>query len=98
MAQLLKRIGRGQRFDQYIQFRKQLSHHKWLTREPLDDEIIIEAPKLLIKAWRLLVDQGVTRDSSIEDKLGFSPDMVKRLSGMALHGSGGESEANVAMG
>jgi len=83
--------------DQYIQFRKQLSHHKWLTREPLDDEIAIEEPKLLLKAWRLLIDNGVIRDSAFEDKIGFSPEMVKRLSGMAPTGSREENEASVAM-
>lgn len=68
--------------DQYIQFRKQLSHHKWLTREPLDDEIKIEKPEMLLKAWRLLSENGVIDDSGYEDRTGFSPDWVHRLSGV----------------
>jgi Zn-dependent peptidase ImmA (M78 family) len=67
---------------QYIQFRKQLSYHKWLTREPLDDEIAIEEPKLLAKAWRLLIDRGVLGETAFDDKLGFSAEWVQRLSGL----------------
>lgn len=83
--------------DQYIQFRKQLSHHKWLTREPLDDEIAIEEPKLLLKAWHLLIERGLVGGSTFEDKIGFSPEMVKRLSGLAPVGPPEENEASVAV-
>lgn len=96
LAHRAKEIGAIDEY-QYIQFRKQLSHHKWLTREPLDDEIAIEEPKLLIKAWDLLVARGVIRDSAFEDKLGFSPEWVRRLSGMVPQTPRGPSEADVTM-
>jgi ribosomal protein S25 len=83
--------------DQYIQFRKQLSHHKWLTREPLDDEIGIEEPRLLLKAWRMLIERGLIQGSALEDKIGFSSGMVKRLSGLAPAAGENENEAHIAI-
>lgn len=69
--------------EQYIQFRKQLSHHKWLTNEPLDNEIPIEKPELLLKSWQLLGQNRIIDDSAYEDKMGFSPDWIRKLSGIA---------------
>ncbi len=67
---------------QYILFRKQVTKHKWLRKEPLDDEIPLEQPGLLPKAVRLLVDREVIPPSGFEGENGFSLEMVQRLCGV----------------
>lgn len=56
--------------EQYVNFRKQMSARKWLTVEPLDDTIPLEWPKLLLKAWKLVAQDGATR-AEVELKFGF---------------------------
>jgi Zn-dependent peptidase ImmA (M78 family)/transcriptional regulator with XRE-family HTH domain len=67
--------------DQYILFRKQMSARQWLKREPLDDEIPLEQAKLLLKAWKLLLEKGVVSEASFDEEVGFSLEFVERLSG-----------------
>jgi hypothetical protein len=67
--------------DQYILFRKQISARQWRKREPLDDEIPLERPKLLLKAWKLLLEKGVVCEASFDEEVGFSLEFVERLSG-----------------
>jgi Zn-dependent peptidase ImmA (M78 family)/transcriptional regulator with XRE-family HTH domain len=64
--------------EQYINFRKQMSAQKWLTAEPLDDEIPFEQPGFLKKACGLIwTDQNLF--SPIERNLG--PDLVQEITG-----------------
>lgn len=67
--------------DQYILFRKQMSARQWIKREPLDDEIPLEQARLLLKAWRLLLQKGVVSEASFDEDVGFSLEFVERLSG-----------------
>jgi hypothetical protein len=69
--------------SQYILFRKQVTKHKWLRKEPLDDEIPLEQPGLLPKAVRLLIDREIIPPSGFEGDNGFSLEMVHRLCGFA---------------
>ncbi len=66
--------------DQYINFRKQMSSRKWLTLEPLDDEIPFEEPTFLKKCWGLVMANldniGVT-----ESGLGLGLDLVAEVTG-----------------
>ena len=43
---------------QVVNLYKQISFRKWRTKEPLDDQIAFEQPKLLGKAVSLIVDSG----------------------------------------
>ena len=67
---------------QYILFRKQISYNKWLTVEPLDNEIPLEQPTFLLKCWKLLVDRGRVPEFATEDAVGFSLELVQRLCGV----------------
>jgi Zn-dependent peptidase ImmA (M78 family)/transcriptional regulator with XRE-family HTH domain len=67
--------------EQYILFRKQISARQWLKKEPLDDEIPQEEAKLLLKAWRLLLEKGIVHEDSFDQEVGFSLELVERLSG-----------------
>jgi Zn-dependent peptidase ImmA (M78 family)/transcriptional regulator with XRE-family HTH domain len=67
---------------QYVSFRKQMSHHKSLSVEPLDRDIPMERPAYLLKAWQRLCDEGIVRPQATEDKVGFTLEMVQRLCGL----------------
>ncbi|AWV23301.1 Transcriptional regulator [Roseomonas mucosa] len=62
--------------DQYVNFRKQISAQKMLMVEPLDEELPLEQPKLLLKAWELILGKYGTR---AEAELGLGPDMLEEL-------------------
>lgn len=66
---------------QYILFRKQVSHNKWLSVEPLDREIAIEQPEYLLKCWKLLVERGIVSGDGAEEAVGFSLELVQQLLG-----------------
>lgn len=66
---------------QYILFRKQISHNKWLSVEPLDREIAIEQPEYLLKCWKLLVERGIVSGDGAEEAVGFSLELVQQLLG-----------------
>lgn len=62
----------------YIAFRKQMSAKGQLAKEPLDD-MPLEQPSLLYKAWKILVSKNIIRDNGLEDNLGFSLEMVAQF-------------------
>ena len=62
----------------YIAFRKQMSATGQLSKEPLDD-MPLEEPTLLYKAWKLLVEKNIIKDNGLEDQLGFSLQMVAQF-------------------
>ncbi|WP_342152291.1 ImmA/IrrE family metallo-endopeptidase [Methylorubrum sp. SB2] len=66
---------------QYIAFRKYLAVKGELKVEPLDNELPLEMPGLLIKAWALLVQRGIIHENGAEEAIGFSLDMVQKLCG-----------------
>ncbi len=74
IAHRCKHVGAIDETD-YIGFRKQLSANGELSKEPLDD-IPLEQPKILSKAWKVLLDKGIIQDNGLEDQLGFSLEMV----------------------
>ncbi|WP_073140491.1 MULTISPECIES: helix-turn-helix domain-containing protein [Roseomonadaceae] len=67
--------------SQYVLFRKTVTKNRWLREEPLDREIPMEQPKMLLKAIKMLVDRGALPPSGLESENGFSFEMVQRLCG-----------------
>lgn len=82
---------------QYILFRKQISARNWLRNEPLDDLIPLEQATLLLKAWKMLLEKGVVHETSFDDEVGFSLDLVERLSGLVPSPRPREEGPNVRM-
>jgi Zn-dependent peptidase ImmA (M78 family)/transcriptional regulator with XRE-family HTH domain len=66
--------------EQYINFRKQMSSKKWLTLEPLDDEIPFEEPSYLRKCWELMV-ANLDNLRITESGLDLGPDIVSEVTG-----------------
>jgi len=66
---------------QYISFRKQISFHNWTRSEPLDNEIPLEQPMLLLKSWKIFAERRGITGASVEDTLGFTLDQVAELFG-----------------
>ncbi|RJX68643.1 ImmA/IrrE family metallo-endopeptidase [Vibrio sinensis] len=58
---------------------KRLSVKRWRIREPLDDDLPIEEPRILPRAVRMLTDQGVCRKEDLLDKLGLSAGLSTML-------------------
>jgi Zn-dependent peptidase ImmA (M78 family)/transcriptional regulator with XRE-family HTH domain len=73
-------IGEGE----YIGFRKLMSAKGQLSKEPLDEETPLEQPKLLLKAWRVLLDKKLIRDNGLEDHIGFSREMIAQFCDLTL--------------
>lgn len=67
---------------QYILFRKTMAKNGWLREEPLDKDIRIEQPGLLIKAIKILIEKGLVPPSGLESENGFSLQMVESLCGL----------------
>lgn len=67
---------------QYVLFRKTITKNGWLRNEPLDDEIPMEQPGMLLKALKLLTERGNLPPTGLEAENGFSLDMVHRLCGV----------------
>lgn len=66
---------------QFILFRKQMAARKWLTDEPIDNELPPEQPTWLARAWKSLIRNGRIVPTSAEDEIGFSVALVARLIG-----------------
>lgn len=59
---------------QQMRLQRQIGARGWRTWEPLDDEIPVERPSLLARAYELLVENG-----------GFTPDSIVRAVPLAHH-------------
>ncbi len=64
-----------------------LGRRKWRTREPLDDDLQPEQPKVLERALRLLTDKQVLTIEDISHTFGFSESDVESLAGLPLEAS-----------
>lgn len=54
--------------DKYIYFQKRISYNKWRTKEPLDDYIVPEEPRLLKDALELLIEnERITKKDVLMD-------------------------------
>lgn len=57
----------------------------WRYREPLDDRIAIEQPRLLRRAFSMLVDHGVQSRAEIREALPYATHDIEQLAGLPLH-------------
>lgn len=64
---------------QALNLRKQLSAHNWRKREPLDDVLPVEKPRVMERALRLLIDHHVRTASDILDGIRLSQPTVEAL-------------------
>jgi Zn-dependent peptidase ImmA (M78 family) len=69
---------------QALNLRKQLSAHNWRKREPLDDALPIEKPRVMEKAIRLLLDHNVRTVSDILGGIRLSRPTMEALLAMTL--------------
>jgi Zn-dependent peptidase ImmA (M78 family)/transcriptional regulator with XRE-family HTH domain len=61
---------------------KQVSYRKWRTREPLDDEIPFERPRLLRQALELLIKAGKKVAAEVADELRISVRLLAAFCGI----------------
>jgi len=82
-------------FDEqhYINLRKQMSFNKWLKKEPLDEALPVEEPKLLFQSIKLLIDSHIKVATDFLLELRLSARALARIIGcdetlFRLHDSG----------
>ena len=81
---------------QVLNLRKQLSAHQWRKREPLDNELPVEKPRVMEKALRLLLDNRVQTASDILDGVRLSRQTMGALLGTALPSVPEDEPADIA--
>ena len=59
-----------------------LNRRKWRTKEPMDDVLPCESPRLLQKAFELVVDEGIQTRPEILTALPFAPRDIEDLAGL----------------
>lgn len=69
--------------DRYRQIRIAMSRKGWNRREPLDDELPAEEPRLLKRSIDLLLDGGLISADLIEDRLMIRQTDVEKLLGLS---------------
>lgn len=65
--------------DKYIYFQKRISYNKWRTKEPLDDYIIQEEPRLLKDALDLLIEKDVISKKDVLMNIDLDKDEIVKL-------------------
>ena len=68
--------------EQAKRFWINLSRRGWKTREPLDDKLPIEKPRLLRRSFELLIDEGVQTRDQVLYRLPYSPRDIEELAGL----------------
>lgn len=69
--------------QQVLNLRKQISSRKWRTKEPLDDSIAIEQPKMIKDAAQMALDGGVLSASQIYTDMNLNPNLLQKLTGIS---------------
>jgi len=59
-----------------------LSKRGWKTKEPLDDEIKIEQPQLIKRAFEMLVNEKIKTKQEILSQIPLSPIDIEKLAGL----------------
>lgn len=65
--------------DKYIYFQKRISYNKWRNKEPLDDYIIPEEPRLLKDALDLLIEKDIITKKDILMNIDLDKDDIVNL-------------------
>ena len=63
---------------------KQISFRKWKTKEPMDEQIAFEQPKLLATALRLVVDAGRKMKDEVASELNIARPVIASFCGVGL--------------
>lgn len=78
--------------DQVTNLYKQISARKWRMKEPLDNEIALEEPKLLHRAVELLIDNNKLTPDELCITLNYNPSIIEEICNLQ---SGSLSSKNV---
>ena len=70
--------------DQITNLYKQISFRKWRTKEPLDDQISMETPKLLQRAAEIVLNSGKRMADQIVNDLCLSAKTLSALIGLPV--------------
>lgn len=61
------------------------SRRRWRGKEPLDDELEVEKPRLLVRAFELLFNEGIQTCEQILSHLPLNPNDIEGLAALSGH-------------
>ena len=64
---------------------RNLSRRGWKLKEPLDDQLPVEKPRLLRRAFELLIREGVQTRAQIREALPYALSDIEELAGLPHH-------------
>lgn len=70
--------------EQATRLWKNCNRKGWKYREPLDDELLVERPRLLARAMKMLLDENVQTRRDISSALPFSLSDISELTGLPM--------------
>lgn len=65
--------------DRYLYLVKQVAFKKWKTKEPLDDELVVEKPTLLEKVYEMIVQNGIVSRQELNKQFNLPLDEIKKM-------------------
>jgi Zn-dependent peptidase ImmA (M78 family)/transcriptional regulator with XRE-family HTH domain len=67
----------------------------WKYKEPMDDELLVEQPRLLSRAMRMLLDENVQTRTDIASALPFALNDISELTGLPLEVFNGQANNSI---
>jgi hypothetical protein len=61
-----------------------LNRRNWRKREPLDDQLIPEEPRFLVRALELIVSNGLSAPGELSIHLGLSERIIEEVLGLEI--------------
>jgi Zn-dependent peptidase ImmA (M78 family) len=84
IGMMIKRARHAELISDDAERRMWISYNrrKWRTNEPYDDNLEVEEPRVLRRAFELLLDKGEQTPDDVVARLALSPTDVETLSGL----------------
>lgn len=71
--------------DQRLYLNKKISWNKWKTKEPFDDVLEVEKPRLLSKVYSMIVDNNVIQNKELFITLKLPKDELEKIIGISMN-------------
>lgn len=65
--------------DRYLYLVKQVAFKKWKTKEPLDDELVVEKPTLLEKVYEMVIQNGIASRQELNKQFNLPIEEIKKM-------------------
>lgn len=79
--------------DQKLYLNKKISWNKWKTKEPFDDEIMVEKPKLIEAVYMMIVDNEVVSQNELNHSFHLPYDELEKMISSSIYNSRDEDNS-----